>query len=215
MADGQIGVRLNALLASASLAPLDASQTASFEIYLSLILRWNARTNLTSIRDVDGIVVRHFVESIACAQAIPRGIGTLLDYGSGAGFPGIPIAVCRPEIQVTVAESHGKKAAFLQEALRTLGLGAVVYGKRAETLAQEFDCVTLRAVERMPEAATAAARLVKPDGWLVLMTTHEEFDPQVAALTGQFLWRTPEALPNSSDRTLAIGQKLPSTSKSG
>jgi 16S rRNA (guanine527-N7)-methyltransferase len=208
MDEDPIGARLNALLANASLAPLNAPQAASFEIYLSLILRWNARTNLTAVRDVDGILARHFVESIACAQALPAEITTLLDYGSGAGFPGIPIALCRPAIQVTLAESHGKKAAFLQEALRTLGLRAKVYADRADSLAQEFDCVTLRAVEQMSNAVTVAARLVRPGGWLVLMTTHSELTPQTEALIGRFAWQASKPLPNSSERVLAIAQKL-------
>ena len=108
------GARLNALLAAAGLAELDAGLSHQFETYLSLLLRWNARMNLTAIRDEEGILARHFVESIACARALPAGIGTLLDFGSGAGFPGIPIALCRPEIAVTLAESQGKKAAFLR-----------------------------------------------------------------------------------------------------
>ena len=127
---GSAGIRLNALLAEAGLAPLDPAQTERFEAYLSLILRWNARVNLTAIRDEDGILRRHFVESIACARALPAGIATLLDFGSGAGFPGIPIALCRPEIAVTLAESQGKKAAFLREALRQLGLATRQSGER-------------------------------------------------------------------------------------
>ena len=86
---------------------------------------------------------RHFVESIACARALPEGISTLLDFGSGGGFPGIPIALCRPEIAVTLAESQGKKAAFLQEAVRVLGSQAKVHAGRAELLTTQFDCVTL------------------------------------------------------------------------
>ena len=99
-----------------------ASIEDRFDAYLSLIVRWNARTSLTAIRDEEGIVSRHFVESIACAVAVPAGVRTLLDFGSGAGFPGIPIALCRPEISVTLAESQNKKAAFLREAIRTLEL---------------------------------------------------------------------------------------------
>ena len=89
-------VRLNTLLAGAGLEPLDAALAGRFEDYLSLILRWNTRVNLTAIRDEEGILRRHFVESIACARALPGGISTLLDFGSGAGFPGIPTALCRP-----------------------------------------------------------------------------------------------------------------------
>src|ERR1035437_8434491 len=109
---------LAALLAEAGIAPLDAAQADSFEVYLSLFVRWNERINLTSIRDEEGILSRHLVESIACARALPAGISTLLDFGSGGGIPGIPIALSRPEIAVTLAESQGKKAAFLQEAIR-------------------------------------------------------------------------------------------------
>src|ERR1700739_3935870 len=84
-------VRLNAMLLQAGLPSLSLDLSRSFEAYLNLILRWNSRTNLTAIRDEEGILSRHFVESIACARAIPAGVATVLDVGSGAGFPGIPI----------------------------------------------------------------------------------------------------------------------------
>ena len=158
--ENPLGSRLNVLLAEAGLAPLDAVQADRFDSYYSLFVRWNDRINLTSIRDEEGILSRHFVESIACARALPCGIATLLDFGSGGGFPGIPIALCRPEIAVTLAESQGKKAAFLQEAVRVLGLSAKVFAQRAELLETNFDCVTLRAVDKMAEAVKAAARLV-------------------------------------------------------
>jgi len=162
--------RLNTLLAEASQAPLDTAQTQRFEALLLLFLRWSARINLTSIRGEEGILSRHFVESIACARALPAGISTLLDFGSGAGFPGLPIALCRPEIAVTLAESQGKKAAFLHEAVRVLGVAAKVHSGRAETLATAFDCVTLRAVDKMERAVQSAARLVRPGGRHLLRT---------------------------------------------
>src|SRR5271165_7103158 len=112
--------RLNELLAASHLKPLEPETAERFADYCALLLRWSARMNLTAVRSEDGVLSRHFVESIACAQALPTGIATLLDLGSGAGFPGIPIALCRVEIEVTLAESQGKKAAFLQEAVRTL-----------------------------------------------------------------------------------------------
>src|ERR1700678_4242622 len=154
--------RLNELLASAGLKTLDRNTAAKFADYSDLLLRWNARTNLTAIRDEEGILSRHFVESIACARALPDGIATLLDFGSGAGFPGIPIALCRPEIAVTLAESQGKKAAFLQEVVRILEISAKVHAERAETLSAKFDCVTLRAVDRMPKAIQVATELLGP-----------------------------------------------------
>jgi 16S rRNA (guanine527-N7)-methyltransferase len=140
------GTRLNALLVDAGLEPVRPELALSFDNYLSLLLRWNERVNLTAIRDIEGILSRHFVESIVCARALPDETTTLLDFGSGAGFPGIPIALCRPEIAVTLAESQGKKAAFLREAVRVLGITTKVHSARAEALPIQFDCVTLHAI---------------------------------------------------------------------
>jgi 16S rRNA (guanine527-N7)-methyltransferase len=202
-----VGERLNALLRDAGMAPIEAETGGRFATYLSLILRWNARMNLTSVRDADGILARHFVESIACARALPAGIATLLDFGSGAGFPGLPIALCRPEIAVTLAESHGKKAAFLQEAVRALGIQAEVYAERAESLRRVFDCVALRAVDNMAAAVTAAGNLVRPGGWLGLMTTGADlFDLQRAA-GGEFSWESAVPLPGALERIVAFGRR--------
>jgi 16S rRNA (guanine527-N7)-methyltransferase len=201
------GGRLNALLGEAGLWPLEATELSRFEAYLSLFVRWNARVNLTSVRDEEGILSRHFVESIACARALPAGISTLLDFGSGGGFPGVPIALCRPEITVTLAESQGKKAAFLQEAVRVLGLSAKVYAGRAELLATHFDCVTLRAVDRMAEAVAAAARLVGDGGWLALMTTRSDLSGLQAAAGAGFSWAEVVSLPGSEERVLALGAR--------
>lgn len=204
---GDAGLRLNALLEGAGLTGLDVAQADRFGAYLALLVRWNARVNLTAIRDEEGILSRHFVESIACARALPAGISTLLDFGSGGGFPGIPIALCRPEIAVTLAESQGKKAAFLQEAVRVLGLSAKVHSQRAELLRTQFDCVTLRAVDRMHEAVSAASILVAPGGWLAPMTTTSELAGVKAAAGTDFTWSTPVGLPGGDDRIVALGQR--------
>jgi 16S rRNA (guanine527-N7)-methyltransferase len=201
------GLRLNALLAEAALAPLDGVLAGRFEDYLSLLLRWNARVNLTAIRDEEGILRRHFIESIACARALPAGIATLLDFGSGAGFPGIPIALCRPEIALTLAESQGKKAAFLSEAVRVLGVAATVHSGRAEALHKVFDCITLRAVDKMVLAVEAAVQLVRPGGWLALMTTGRELEALKAAAGTEFAWTPLALLPGGEDRLLALGER--------
>ena len=158
------GDRLNSLLVEAGSASLGETLSSRFEAYLSLFVRWNSKTNLSSIREPDAILSRHFVESIVCAQALPAGIAALLDFGSGGGLPGIPIPLCRPEIAVTLAESQGKKAAFLQEAVRMLGISAKVFAGRAETLTGRFDCVTLRAEDKMADAVRTAAKLVTEGG---------------------------------------------------
>ncbi len=199
------GLRLNTLLSAAGMDPLDAEQTERFEEYLSLLIRWNARINLTAVRDEQGILSRHFVESIACARALPQGITTLLDFGSGGGFPGIPIALCRPEIVVTLAESQGRKAAFLQEAARVLGISAKVHAGRAELLQTQYKCITLRAVDRMDEAVVSAARLVATGGWLALMTTRVDLARLQAKAGAQFSWESPIPLPGSDERLLSLG----------
>ena len=199
--------RLNTLLIQSGYDPLDPALATRFELYLSLILRWNARINLTAIRDEEGILSRHFVESIACARALPTGITTLLDFGSGAGFPGIPIALCRPEIAVTLAESTSKKAAFLQEAIRVLDITAKVHSQRAELLPNPFDCVTLRAVDRMELAVQAAAKLVRPGGWLALMTTRTEVTRLQEAGGSSYSWPKLLPLAGSDDLVLVIGSR--------
>ena len=202
-----VDTRLNALLAEAGQAPLDALLTQRFEVLLSLFLRWSTRINLTAIRDQDGILSRHFVESIACARALPASLSTLLDFGSGAGFPGIPIALCRPEIAVTLAESRGKKAAFLREAVRVLQVSVKVHSGRAEDLQTVFDCVTLRAVDKMERAVQSAARLVCPGGWLALMTTVAALPSLKASAGADFSWTTVTLFPGNDDRMIALGKR--------
>src|SRR3984957_2865465 len=165
--------RLNQLLEESGQPPLTPETDVKFAAYLALLRKWNARTNLTAIRDEEGILSRHFLESILCARALPAGIATLLDFGSGAGFPGLPIALLRPEIAVTLAESQNKKATFLREVVRTLGLTTEVWAARAETMpiARSFDIVALRAVDDMEVALPAAGARIKPGGQLAVLTT--------------------------------------------
>jgi 16S rRNA (guanine527-N7)-methyltransferase len=201
------GARLNALLSASGLAPVDAATATRFEAYLALLRRWNSKINLTAIREEDAILSRHFMESIACARALPAGIGTLLDFGSGAGLPGIPIALCRQEIAVTLAESQGKKAAFLREAVRVLGIKAKIHEGRAESLAETFDCVAMRAVERMAEAVKAGAALTRKGGCLAVMTTGRELKVIQGAAGEDFRWEQGSPLPGGEDRLLTLGRR--------
>jgi 16S rRNA (guanine527-N7)-methyltransferase len=198
--------RLNQLIADARLSSLQVKQNKQLIDYFTLLLRWNARTNLTAVRDPDQILERHFLESIACAQLLPAEIATLLDYGSGAGFPGLPIAICRSEIAVTLAESQNKKAAFLLEAIRVTGVTARIHSGRAETLAKKFDCVTLRAVDRMERAVQSASHLVTSNGWLALLTTDAEYPATRAAAGPSFSWSDFQPLPGGERRILALGR---------
>ena len=144
--------------------------------YLQLLLKWNARTNLTSIREPAEIVRRHFGESLFAAQCLGK-CETLLDFGSGAGFPGLPIQLFLPELKVTLAESQNKKATFLREVTRTLQLNTQVWSDRAEAMpeAQRFDVVTLRAVDDMERALEVAAQ--RTNERIVVLTTIERTMP--------------------------------------
>jgi len=143
--------------------------------YLDLLLKWNARTNLTAIRDPETIVQRHFGESLFCGLQLAPHLtpeASLLDFGSGAGFPGLPIQLLLPQLRVTLGESQNKKATFLREAIRTLALPHTeVWSSRIEDMpaATHFDAVTLRAVDRMELALEAARPRVAPSGWLVTL----------------------------------------------
>jgi 16S rRNA (guanine527-N7)-methyltransferase len=168
--------------------------------YLDLLLRWNAQMNLTAIREPREIVRRHFGESLLAAQHLGDPLpGTLLDLGSGAGFPGIPIALYRPSIAVTLAESQNKKATFLREVIRTLGLPNVeVWAGRAESLpiGKMFDTVTLRAVDDMDVALAAAVQ--RADQRLVILTTH------VPQLRTGFLPHATIPIPDSKEGVVLV-----------
>jgi 16S rRNA (guanine527-N7)-methyltransferase len=156
---------------SAGLLPIEDEQARKLVVYGNLILKWNARTNLTGISDPEILLQRHLVESIAAAQALPPDIASLLDYGTGAGLPGIPIVICRPEIQATLAESQMKKVAFLREAVRSLSLQSEIFAGRVSALESRFDVVTLRAVDKMDVAIRDAVSRVNRGGLLALFAT--------------------------------------------
>jgi 16S rRNA (guanine527-N7)-methyltransferase len=142
------------------LSPVSPGLVQQLSLYLDLLVRWNERTNLTAVRSPEEMVRRHFGESLFAGQHLGESMPeTLLDIGSGAGFPGVPIGLLHPSIKVTLAESQNKKATFLREVVRTLGLKNVeVWSGRAEALpaGRTFHTATLRAVDNMAAALEAA-----------------------------------------------------------
>jgi len=165
-------IAIGALLAP-YLPEVPATLLPQLSIYLDLLLKWNARTNLTAIRNPEEIVRRHFGESLFAARHLNPNTSTLLDFGSGAGFPGLPIALLRPDVQVTLAESQNKKATFLREVIRSLALTTEVWSNRVEAMpaTRRFDVVALRAVDNMETALPAAIARITPGGQLALLTT--------------------------------------------
>jgi len=150
---------------------LSAAQLQQLSGYLDLLLRWNAKTNLTSVREPEEVVTRHFGESLFLARNVNREeLRTAIDLGSGAGFPGIPLKVYSPRVAVTLIESQNKKATFLNEAIRKCTLMDInVFSGRAEESGLKADLVTLRAVEKFEAAVPTAVSLLNPVGRLALL----------------------------------------------
>ena len=155
--------------------------------YLALLDRWNKTYNLTAIRDPREMVTRHLLDSLAMHPFVDdlaaRG-GALADLGTGPGLPGIPLAIAKPGLRVTLVESNGKKARFLREAVRTLGLGnAEVAESRIEALDRPgaFDAITARALATLPQILEFGGHLLAPGGKLLAMKGARP-DEEIAAL---------------------------------
>jgi len=170
---------LDAGLAALDLAPALAGPLLA---YLALLDRWNRTYNLTAIRDPREMVAKHLLDSLAMHPF--AGDGALADLGTGAGLPGIPLAIADPGLQVTLVESNGKKARFLREAVRTLKLpNARVAEARIEALDMPgmFDAITARALATLPLILQLGGHLLKPEGKLLAMKGAVPAD-EIAAL---------------------------------
>lgn len=190
-------------------AALDPRQLAATSIYIDLLLKWNSRINLTAVRRPEEIVTRHFGESFFSAiQFLARGAtNTMIDLGSGAGFPGLPLAILAPHVQVTLIESNGKKAAFLHEVIRALDLrNAEVFAGRAEDYPRCASLVAMRAVEKFEKAIKLASALVEPPGRLALMIGRGQVR-SVSDLTRELVWEQPIDIPGGHSRVLLVGIK--------
>ena len=138
--------------------------------YLALLARWNQAYNLTAIRDPREMLSKHLLDSLAMADFVDD--ERLADLGTGPGLPGIPLAIARPGLQVALVESNGKKARFLREAVRTLGLSnARVLESRAEAVDEPggFDVVTARALYRLAGILAVGGHLLAPGGRVLAM----------------------------------------------
>jgi 16S rRNA (guanine527-N7)-methyltransferase len=167
--------RLRAGTAALGLAPSDAALESLLD-YLELLTRWNAVYNLTAVRDPTAMVERHLLDSLAIAPHV-RG-ATLADLGSGAGLPGIPLAILAPERRHVLIDSNGKKARFLREAVRTLALANVrVEQVRVEDARGVYDCITARAFAGLADMLARGGHLLAPDGvWLAMKGALDEHE---------------------------------------
>ena len=150
---------------------LDPHHTDALLAYLQLLDRWNRTYNLTAIRDPREMVGKHLLDSLAMHPHLD-GIARLADLGTGPGLPGIPLAIVRPALQVTLVESNGKKARFLREAVRQLALeNAQAVQSRIEDhdAPGAFDAITARALATLPAIVALGGHLLAPQGRLLAM----------------------------------------------
>jgi 16S rRNA (guanine527-N7)-methyltransferase len=155
--------------------PLTGAQIALFEAYRDTLLLWRSKMNLVSLQSEFDLPVRHFIDSLTLLPYLPAGPGTLLDIGSGAGFPAIPVKIVREDLHATLLEASRKKCSFLKEVIRRLGLRdmAVLNCRLEELLKKDpkpsFDVIVSRATLKLPELLRGGLPLLNPGGVLAAM----------------------------------------------
>ena len=190
---------------------LSDAQVTCIQQYTRILRHWNEKLNLTAIKDPLEILHRHFCESMYAAVAVPINSGRLADIGSGPGFPGLPLKILRPELQLVLVESNIKKGTFLAEVIRELGLlNARVLISRYEELGEELaplDFVCSRAVGEFGPFLDWAASDVVSAGRVILWIGGRDLDE--ARKSVQWDWQEPIAVPQSLRRYLLVGSKRP------
>jgi len=177
--------------------------------YIRTLLAWNEKVNLTAIRDPLEILYRHFCESMYAAEAIPMEKGRLADVGSGGGFPGLPLKIIRPNLRVFLVESNLKKATFLAEVIRELGLkDTQVLVRRYEELHEEIaplDYVCSRALGEFPSFLKWASSTETGARQVILWIGARDL-PEIQRIDA-WEWREPIQVPHSLQRLLLVGAK--------
>ena len=198
---------LTDLLRPFLILPLSAEQGTKVATYLGLLLKWNAKISLTALRDPEQIVQRHFGESfLAAERAGVAEASSLVDVGSGAGFPGLPMAIYAPATRVTLIESQQKKVAFLREVVRALELKNVtVHAGRAQEVKLKSQMATMRAVEKFETILPVAASLLEPGGKLALLIGASQIETAHKRLQN-FTWMNPISVPESRERIVLVGK---------
>ena len=174
--------------------------------YISLLLRWNAKISLTTVVDPVEILKFHFGESLFAVSTAPISNGRLADVGSGGGFPGLPIAMSVPALEVVLLESNLKKSTFLSEVIRQLKIpNASVWHDRMENRQgkEAFDFVTARALGSHVALLKWSSGALKPSGKGILWLGYR--DAAVISTTVGWNWRSQIPIPDSARRVLLIG----------
>lgn len=192
---------------------LNAEQIKKFEKYSDLLLEWNEKFNLTAIKDKDEITEKHFIDSLYLDKFVDLDNKTFLDVGSGAGFPGVPLAIAHPSLKVSLLESNGKKVKFLQEIKKELDLKNVeIIQARAEEFdkRESFDFVSARAVKELRILLEICFHLVKVNGHFIAYKS-SNVDEEIKASKNAFknlqiekIDRHEYSLPKSKDTRVLL-----------
>ena len=202
---------------------LSERQIEQLVTHFSLLIRWNQKINLTSVRRPEQIAVRHFEESLFLTKVVTLESGLLVDVGSGAGFPGLPVKIACPTISAVLLEPNKKKTAFLKEVIRHCALeGIEVRSERLEEAAQgalagRASLVTLRAVALTADLLVDLKKLLAPGGRLALFLgemdalalrkAHGTENVPWLPASSEMQWEPPAPIPHSERRVILIGWK--------
>ena len=202
---------------------LSEDQIKSLSRFADLLMDWNQKISLTAIRSPEDIRVKHILDSLSCCLAIEgKPIGRMIDIGTGAGFPGIPLKILYPEMQLSLVESVNKKTQFLSHVVQELGLSEVeVFSERAEIIGQmpahreSYNWATARAVAGLPILCEYLLPLVKTGGYMLAQkgdtapTELAEAQSAVDLLGGEVISSIPVQLPGiDAERNLIVIKKL-------
>ena len=220
-------IRQKLILESKNLGiKVTAEQAAKFQKYMELLVEWNEKLNLTAITEPEEILEKHFLDSLTTLLACKfKDGGKVLDVGTGAGFPGVPIKIMRPDLQVTLLDGSSKRLNFLGELCSELGVECRRVHKRAEeagldkAMRENFDIVTARAVAQLRILCEYCLPLVKMKGYFIAMkgpgANEELFEARNALdiLGGDKVDIKQVQLPNAGERNLIVVRKLSFTPK--
>lgn len=192
-----------------------------FDVYAKLLVEWNEKMNLTAITEPDEIVIKHFVDSLAIVKYIPEN-ASVIDVGTGAGFPSIPLLIARPDIKLTMMDALNKRLVFLETVINECGLNGELVHSRAEELGknpnyrENFDIATARAVAPMNVLSEYCLPFVKVGGsFVALKGSNDDVSPAenaIKLLGGELCSNVSYKLPNGDDRSIAVVKKISQTS---
>lgn len=205
-------------------AELDEKALERFDIYAKLLVEWNEKINLTAITDPEGIVMKHFVDSLSVFSVIeiPQGAKSI-DVGTGAGFPGIPMLIARPDLQITLLDSTNKKLNVIRDILEKIELDCEVLHMRAEEAGQnkeyreQYDFATARAVSNLRDLSEYCLPFVKKGGTFISMKSAKaeeeiaEGKNAIKILGGNIKEKKTFEIDEAGERTIILIEKISST----